>query len=145
MVLSRRVCWKGLIATCVGLPGTFIILPAVLVVIIGGIHELLKGNLEEPLLWLSWGLAGFAGLCGFWIWIFLRPNSRPRVRKVVRLCILVGICAAAPFVLIDSFRYNFLLSTAAAIGVVVGSVIYVWLVLPNSPLNPDAPHDRRAG
>jgi hypothetical protein len=73
----------------------------------------------------------------------LGPNSKSTVRTVVAVCILMGTCAVAPFAFV--FVYNYLVSAAAALGLVIGCTIAVWLVLPNSPLNPDAPQERRAG
>jgi len=114
-----------------------------LVGIVGGVAELSGATPRESLLLLVWGAAGLAGLCGFWAWTVLGPNSKRRVRTAVAICVVVGMCAVAPFAFI--FIYNYLVSAAAALGLVVGSAISVWLVLPNSPLNPDAPLERRAG
>jgi hypothetical protein len=92
---------------------------------------------------LSWGAAGLAGLCGFWTWTFIGPYSKPKVRILAAMGIVAGICAAAPFVFIDAFRHSQVFSAAAALGMVIGGFVSVWLVLPNSPLNPDARPDRR--
>jgi len=54
----------------------------------------------------------------------------------------MGTCAVAPFAFV--FVYHYLVSAVAALGLVIGCTIAVWLVLPNSPLNPDAPQERRA-
>jgi hypothetical protein len=144
MTLSHRAKWKGAIAICVGLPGTIIFLPMTLIGILGGVEELSRATpLWKSPLPLVWGGAGLAGLCGFWAWTVLGPNAKTTVRTTVAVCVLMGMCAVAPFAFL--FVYNYLVSAAAAFGLIIGCAISVWLVLPDSPLNPDAPQERRAG
>jgi hypothetical protein len=50
------------------------------------------------------------------------------------LSILAGVCAVVPVTL----GSNVYVSSLAVLGVIVGLAILTWLVLPNSPLNPDA-------
>jgi len=139
MAISRRARWKGTIAVVVGLPGTFVFLPLTLVGIIGGIAELSTEKFSEPLLLLAWAAAGLTGLCGFWVCIALGPHSKREVRTAVAASVLVGTCAVAPFAFV--FVYSYLVSSTAAVGLVIGCAIFIWLVLPNSPLNPDAPQE----
>src|SRR6266403_1874167 len=137
MAISRRARWKGTIAVVVGLPGTFVFLPLTLVGIIGGIAELSTEKFSEPLLLLAWAAAGLTGLCGFWVWTALGPHSGRKVRTAVATSVLVGTCAVAPLAFV--FVYSYLVSSTAAVGLVIGCAIFIWLVLPKSPLNPDAP------
>ena len=135
MTLSRGAKVRTAIAVVVGIPGTVFFTPLLAVPLLAGALGLSDWQgVPHGLLFLTWGLAGVAGLIGFWTWVFSRPPLSKRRRLLVGLAVLAGVCAVVPVTL----GSNVYVSSLAVLGVVAGLAICSWLVLPNSPLNPDA-------
>ena len=135
MALSRGAKIRTALAVVVGIPGTVFFVPLLSVPLLTGALSLAEWHTrQEGLLFLLWGLGGAIGLVGFWTWVFSRPPMSRRRRLLLTSAILAGICAVVPVTL----GANVYVSSLAVLGIVVGLVICLWLVLPNSPLNPDA-------
>jgi hypothetical protein len=135
MALTRGAKVKAAIAVVVGIPGTVLFTPLLSVPLLTGALSLSDSqSAQQGLLFFLWGLSGAIGLVGFWVWVFTRPPISQRRRVLLIVSILAGMCAVFPVTL----GANLYVSSLAMLGIVVGLVVCLWLVLPNSPLNPDA-------
>ena len=135
MTLSRGAKIKTAIAVVVGIPGTVFFTPLLAIPLLTGALSLSDWqSVQQGLLLFLWGLAGAVGLVGFWFWVFTRPPITQRRRVLLTISVLAGVSAVSPITL----GGNVYVSSLAMVGVVVGLIICLWLVLPNSPLNPDA-------
>lgn len=132
---TRGVKVKAAIAVVAGIPGTVLFAPLLSVPLLTGARSLFDWqSVQQGLLFFVWGLAGVIGLVGFWVWVFTRPPISQRRRVLLIASVLAGVCAVFPVTL----GANIYVSSLAIFGTVTGLVICFWLVLPNSPLNPDA-------
>ena len=135
MAPTRGAKVKAAIAVVVGIPGTIFFTPLLAVPLLTGALSLSDSQAaQQGLLFLLWGLCGAIGLVGFWVWVFTRPPISQRRRVLLIIAILAGVCAVFPVTL----GANVYVSSLAMLGIAVGLVVCLWLVLPNSPLNPDA-------
>ena len=135
MALSRGAKVKAALAVVVGIPGTVFFTPLLAVPLLTGALSLSGSHAAQTgLLFLLWGLGGAIGLVGFWVWVFTRPPISQRRRVLLIASILAGMCAVFPVTL----GANVYVSSLAVLSIGVGLLVCLWLVLPNSPLNPDA-------
>jgi hypothetical protein len=135
---TRKIVIKGLIAVLFGLPGTLLFVPVIALGIFTGGLLLLQGpNFFGSIVTLAWGVSGLVGLAGFWAWVFLRDNISAKGRIIIAACIFSGMCAVVPFISGEGI-FSFL----AVLGSVVGFIIFLWLLAPKLPLNPDSPMEQ---
>jgi hypothetical protein len=100
---------KIAVVLLIGIPGSLVFLPVCGFIIYSGwgtFHDALNGGpwhyspnptLEGGALYLLWGLAGFAGVGGFWLWVFREKWAQSvRFNTAVSMLLLAGILAMFP-------------------------------------------------
>ena len=138
--ISRRFLAKLAAAILVGLPLT--VLPSFLLLwgLLAGLEGLFGPPAERTVrmgaLTLAWSIGGFLGILGFWAWIFLARNARPKVRNLIAVMIVAGIASLLAF----AFPFDSAEGVAiAAAGLVALGTPVLLLLRPGLRWNPDRP------
>lgn len=113
----------GAVATCtlglVAALGVGLGVPALITGVVSGFNSGNWRDLGPGLLTAGWGGAGVVGLMGLWAWV-VRGSLEGRTGHLIRGAIVLGVVAAAPFVLMGG-------PAAAAVGVFIALALWVFV------------------
>ncbi len=149
---SKALRWA--LAILVGLPGTIMFVPLAALFAHAGISsfiDALRGapwayspppTLASGLLTASWGIAGFCGIVGFWLWVLqLRWVRTPNGHRTVTACVCLGVGAMLPFAvaLVSGPTQTSAWSLFSIAGVVAGVVVLYLQFRRTKPPGPGGP------
>lgn len=154
---SKPLRWA--LAILVGLPGTIMFVPLAALFAHAGISAFIDALRGAPwdysppptvvsgLLTASWGIAGFCGVVGFWLWVLQLPWVRtPRGHWTVMACVCLGIAAMLPFsvALVSGPTQTSAWSLFSVAGVVAGVIVLYMQLRRNKLAGPGGPGSQQS-
>jgi hypothetical protein len=136
---KNRLIIKSLFALFVVLPVTVVFGFLAVVTLFTGIAALsaTSGVVNVPLSIgvIAWSVAGFMGMIGLWLWVFMPREAGALWRKVNAAMLAAGALSVVVFVI----ARDPMMQVFAIVGMVASGIIIAWLLKPGLRGNPDAP------